>query len=183
MYWPHWVFTAVHRLSLLVAHVSHCPAACGILVPRPGIKLMSLALEGRFLTTGPPGTSLPLSLDVKEILTTAAISLQYFWLISSEILWKSWMQEKLQIPESLQDDQNEGKLLSHVWLFAVPLTVAYQAPLSMAFSRQEYWSGLPFPSPGGSSWPGDQTQFSWIAGRHFTLWATRDTRISSGWSE
>ena len=35
-------------------------------------------------------------------------------------------------------------------------TVAHQAPLSMEFSRQEYWSGLPFPSPGGSSWPRDQ---------------------------
>ena len=33
-------------------------------------------------------------------------------------------------------------------LFAIPWTVAHQAPLSMEFSRQEYWSGLPFPSPG-----------------------------------
>ena len=39
--------------------------------------------------------------------------------------------------------------LSHVQLFATPWTVAYQAPPSMGFSRQEYWSGLPFPSPGG----------------------------------
>ena len=39
------------------------------------------------------------------------------------------------------------KLLSHVQLFATPWTVAYQVPLSMGFSRQEYWSGLPFPSP------------------------------------
>ena len=35
-------------------------------------------------------------------------------------------------------------LLSNVWLFATPWTVAHQAPLSMGFSRQEYWSGLPF---------------------------------------
>ena len=40
------------------------------------------------------------------------------------------------------------KLLSHVRLFVTPWTVAHQAPLSMGFSRQEYWSGLPFPSPG-----------------------------------
>ena len=39
----------------------------------------------------------------------------------------------------------------HVWLFLTPWTVACQAPLSMGFSRQEYWSGVPFPSPGGSS--------------------------------
>ena len=40
------------------------------------------------------------------------------------------------------------KSLSRVQLFAAPWTVAYQAPASMGFSRQEYWSGLPFPSPG-----------------------------------
>ena len=39
-------------------------------------------------------------------------------------------------------------MLSHVQLFATPCTVANQAPLSMEFSRQEYWSRLPFPSPG-----------------------------------
>ena len=40
------------------------------------------------------------------------------------------------------------KLLSRVRLFATPWTVAYQSPPSMGFSRQQYWSGLPFPSPG-----------------------------------
>ena len=43
---------------------------------------------------------------------------------------------------------SEVKLLSRVWLFATPWTAACQAPQSMEFSRQEYWSGLPFPSPG-----------------------------------
>ena len=46
------------------------------------------------------------------------------------------------------------KLLSRVRLFATPWTVAHQAPLSMGFSRQEYWSGLPFPSPGDLPNPG-----------------------------
>ena len=46
------------------------------------------------------------------------------------------------------------KSLSHVRLFVTPWTVAYQAPPSMGFSRQEYWSGLPFPSPGDLSDPG-----------------------------
>ena len=40
------------------------------------------------------------------------------------------------------------KSLSPAQFFVTPWTVAYQAPLSMGFSRQEYWSGLPFPSPG-----------------------------------
>ena len=44
--------------------------------------------------------------------------------------------------------------LSRVPLFATPWTVAYQAPLSMEFSRQEYWSELPFPSPGNLPHPG-----------------------------
>ena len=39
------------------------------------------------------------------------------------------------------------KSLSRVRLLATPWTAAYQAPLSMGFSRQEYWSGLPLPSP------------------------------------
>ena len=46
------------------------------------------------------------------------------------------------------------KSLSRVRLFATPRTVAYQAPPSMGFSRQEYWSGLPFPSPGDLPNPG-----------------------------
>ena len=46
------------------------------------------------------------------------------------------------------------KSLSHIRLFATPCNVAYQAPLSMGFSRPEYWSGLPFPSPGDLPNPG-----------------------------
>ena len=46
------------------------------------------------------------------------------------------------------------KLLSRVRLFMTPWTVAYQAPWSMGFSRQEYWNGLPFPSPGDLLDPG-----------------------------
>ena len=46
------------------------------------------------------------------------------------------------------------KSLSGVQLFVTSWTVAYQASLSMGFSRQEYWSGLPFPSPGDLLDPG-----------------------------
>ena len=48
----------------------------------------------------------------------------------------------------------EVKLLSPDPLFAIPLTVAYQAPLSVEFSRQQYWSGLPFLSLGDLPDPG-----------------------------
>ena len=52
------------------------------------------------------------------------------------------------------ESEVKAKSLNRVRLFATPWTVAYQAPLSMGFSRQECWSGLPFPSPGDLSDPG-----------------------------
>ena len=54
----------------------------------------------------------------------------------------------------LSHKKNEVKWLSCVWAFVIPWTVAYQAPPSMGFSRQEHWSGLPFPSPGDLPNPG-----------------------------
>jgi len=68
------------------------------------------------------------------------------------------------------------KLLSRVRLFATPWTVAHQAPLSMGFSRQEYWSGLPFPSPGGLPDQGIEPRSPRIVGRRFNLWATREAQ-------
>ena len=53
---------------------------------------------------------------------------------------------------NLYAEWSEVKSLSHVSLFATPWTVAHQAPQSMGFSRQEYWSGLPFPSPEYIMW-------------------------------
>ena len=49
---------------------------------------------------------------------------------------------------SVLTESGYAQLLSHVWLSAPSRTVIRQAPLSMGFSRQECWSGLPFPSPG-----------------------------------
>ena len=55
--------------------------------------------------------------------------------------------------------QVHTQLLSHVWHVAVPWTVACQAPLSLGFARQEYWSGLPFPPPGDLPDPGIEPAF------------------------
>ena len=52
--------------------------------------------------------------------------------------------------------------------FATPWTVAHQAFLSMGFPRQEYWSGLPFPSPGDLPYPGIEPTSPALAGRFFT---------------
>ena len=60
---------------------------------------------------------------------------------------------KQNVPVS-QKGNLKVKSLSCVRLFATPWTVAYQAPLSMVFSRQEYWSGLPLSSPGALPNPG-----------------------------
>ena len=50
----------------------------------------------------------------------------------------------------------------------IPWTVARQAPLSMGFPRQEYWSGLPFPSPGDLPDPGMEPRSPTLAGEFFT---------------
>ena len=52
--------------------------------------------------------------------------------------------------------------------FTTPWTAACQAPLSVEFSRQEYWSGLPFPSPGDLPQPGMEPGSSALAGGFFT---------------
>ena len=65
--------------------------------------------------------------------------------------------KKIEMISDIFSDHNtmsEVKSLSRVQLFATPWTVVYQASLSMGFSRQEYWSGLPFPSPGDLPDPG-----------------------------
>ena len=71
----------------------------------------------------PPGSAIPGILQART-LEWAAISFSNAW------KWKV-----------------KVKSLSRVWLLATPWTAAYQAPPSMGFSRQEYWSGLPLPSP------------------------------------
>ena len=65
---------------------------------------------------------------------------------------------------------------SSVQLFMTPWTAAHQAPLSMGFSRKEYWSRLALPSSRGSSQPRDWTWVSCIKGRFFTIWATKEAR-------
>ena len=71
----------------------------------------------------PPGSPVPGILQART-LEWVAISFSYAW------KWKV-----------------KVKSLSRIWLLATPWTAAYQAPPSMGFSRQEYWSGLPLPSP------------------------------------
>ena len=64
------------------------------------------------------------------------------------------------------------ELLSYVQLFATPWTIDCQDSLSMGFSRQEYWNGLPFPPPEDHPYPGIKLvslRYTALAGRFFTL--------------
>ena len=72
---------------------------------------------------------------------------------------------------------------SHVQLFATLLTIAHKALLSMGFSRQEYWSGLPCP-PRGSSRPRDQTQVFYVScvGRCVPYHCNIKLKVEKNWS-
>ena len=83
--------------------------------------------------------------------------MQFFshsWKINSVFCFKSNQQHQFPMYYSKVNFvilENSMLLLSHfsrVWLCATPWTAAYKAPPSMGFSRQEYWSGVPLPSPG-----------------------------------
>ena len=74
---------------------------------------------------------------LRQFIVLSIVALKWLSIISWHLAWLS-----------------EVKSFSRVWLFATPWTVAYQASLSVGFSRQEYWSGLPFPYPGDLPDPG-----------------------------
>ena len=85
-----------------------------------------------------------------------------------------------QLPE-LVTSQVALSHFSHVQLSATLWTVARQAPPSMGFSRQEYWNGLPGPSPGNLPDPGIKPTLhyvSCIAGMFFTMSATWETKTN-----
>ena len=78
------------------------------------------------------------------------------------------------------NSMSHAHTLSCVRLFATPWTTAHQVPLSMEFSRQEYWSGLPFPTPGNLPHPGTKpTSLASpvLAGRFFTTGTTWDVSM------
>ena len=104
--------------------------------------------------------TLPLTLKFQSFYSTVDLSEDYFMLVNDVTVISSGTKSLggsslkttfVQICRTFYKitglTWSEVKLLSHVRLFATPWTVAYHAPPSMGFSRQEYWNGLPFPSP------------------------------------
>ena len=72
---------------------------------------------------------------------------------------------------------SKSQSVSRVRLFVTPRTVAHQAPLSMGFCRQEYWSGSPFPSPGDLPHSGIEPESPALQADSFTIWATREALV------
>ena len=79
------------------------------------------------------------SLKVIEVDVTILRNQEYYIMLFTDLYKENKHFSKI--------SESEVKSLGCVRLFVTPWTVAHQAPLSMRFSRQEYWSGLPFPSP------------------------------------
>ena len=82
---------------------------------------------------------------------------------------------------SVVSERKRKRVFSRVLLFVTPRTLARQAPLPMKFSRQEYWSSLPFPPPGGIPDPGiEPTSLPSSIGRqmlyHCATWESREWR-------
>ena len=74
-----------------------------------------------------------------------------------------------------------GHVLGHARLFATPWTIALQVPMSIEFSRREYWSGLPFPAPGNLPNPGIESMSlasPALAGGFFTTSTTWEAQAA-----
>ena len=71
-----------------------------------------------------------------------------------------------------------AKSLSHVQLFATPQTIAHKTPLPMGILQVKILEWIAMPSFKGSAQPRERTQVSGIAGRFFTIWATREEVVN-----
>ena len=78
--------------------------------------------------------------------------------LKAQLLGKCKSKAQLDIT-SLPWEWNEVLVTQSVWLFVTPWTITHQTPLSMVFSRQEYWRGLPFPSAGDLPDPGIEPRY------------------------
>ena len=98
-------------------------------LPKPGVKPRFPALQADSLPAEPQGK------PTEKFCLLLVEFFFFFFLIEPKILCKFQVKVKV-------------KSLSHVRFFVTLWTIAHHSPLSIEFSRQEYWSGLPFPSPG-----------------------------------
>ena len=116
----HWPCSSLHCFLIMLIHIAFHVFAAAAAAAK---SLQSCPTLCDPIDGSPPGFPIPGILQART-LEWVAISFSNVW------KWKV-----------------KVKLLSHVRLFATPWTAAHQAPLSMGFSRQKYWSGVPLPSP------------------------------------
>ena len=164
-------------------------------LPDPGIEPMSLALAGRFFNMSHQGSQFGVDYIVfvfgpglTPAIATFSCHATLHPLTGNLALPSGWgrnawaaeglHQETRARPPGTWAPCTKAPCvcwsLSHGRLLATPWTIACQGPFPLGFSRQEYWSGLPFSSPGESSWPRNQTLVSHIGGIFCTFWATRE---------
>ena len=144
-----------HRVWLLGSRTTALNLSCGFLTVsggwKPGKLLNTLQCTGKHLQQG----IVQLKVSLVHTKTCTWMFMTLFTMTKRQkypkcLLTDEWINKMWYI----HTGYSEVKSLSRVWLFATPWTVTYQAPPSMGFSRQEYWSVLPFPSPGDLPDPG-----------------------------
>ena len=159
--------------------------ACRILVSWPGIEPMSPALEGVFFMSGPPGKSQEFLRVPRKVYHQV---LTYVYAQLYEIMpncFHSGFQIRTDLCFISLLHVCMLSCFSRILLLVTLWTVACQAPLSMGFSKQEYWNGLPFPSPRDLPDPGIEPalhRFLELAVGFFnssTTWETRHKFIGS----
>ena len=94
----------------------------------------------------------------KKIENSTVFPLNILYTVKTDFSWNSFVMCKCACAQSL----------SFVWPFTTPWIVACEVPLSMEFPRQEYWNGLPFPTPGNLPNPGTEPTSPALEGRFFT---------------
>ena len=105
-----------------------------------------------------------IAINTKNICSFSLFPLQLIYLYKNGTVLLSWSLKKYFHPPwtlivlcpRLMVVLSHDQWLSHVWLFVTLWAVAHQAPLSVEMFRQEYWSGLPFPTPGDLPNPGTE---------------------------
>ena len=139
-------------------------------LPNLGIKLRSSTLQEDSLPAEPQGKPKNTGVGSLSLLQRIFPTQELNWglLHCRQTLYQLNYQGSPQVLISyLFSTFVHAKSFSHVWLFATLWPVACQAPLSMGFSRQEYWSGLPCPPPGDLPQPQIKPEPSEVAGRFF----------------
>ena len=120
--------------------------------PASSLQKMSLFLGGlpwtAFSKFQSPNPTATFSIILFWFFFYSFMAYKYYWLSSAQTLeWIPWSEKILTVFFSAVSTLLLLSRLSCVWLCATPETAAHQAPPSLGFSRQEHWSGLPFPSP------------------------------------